>query len=72
MTIDDLTDEAVEKYFRLISTGLQYNQPVEIKRIFLEMFIMTLDDLDDDDTFGTEGWRKAFGLGDKWQLQKVI
>lgn len=40
--------------------------PKEILSVFehLELLEMKLDDLDADDTFGTEGWKRSFGYGE--------
>lgn len=66
MRIEDLTDKAVGKHLKLLLLSLMEDEELDVdaQRDLLEALILTMDDLDCNDTFGTEGWRHTYGFAD--------
>lgn len=65
--VEDLKDEAVERLLQnIMSEFIGYisngNSTDDANRYMLETLISGLDDLDNEDEFGTEGWRHTFGI----------
>lgn len=64
MNVDDLTDEAVERYLgQMCAIALHKTDP-EQKRDLLQALTDQFDLMDSDDGFGTEGWRHRFGISE--------
>lgn len=61
MNVEHLTDEAVSQHLETITAKLNECGPAD-KRHFLSVIVDELDDLDQDDAFGTEGWKRTFGI----------
>lgn len=67
MDVDDLNHEAVNRIFRQITDVFNSNTGnihTEDRRHFLSLIVDELNMLDHDDAFGTEGWKRAFGIED--------
>ena len=66
MRIEDLTDKAVGKHLKLLLLSLMEDEELDIdaRRYILEALILTMNDLDGDDVFGTEGWKHRYGFAD--------
>jgi hypothetical protein len=60
--VDILTKEGQSDLLKDILHGIREHAELNGARDILEVFLYTLDDLDNDDFFGTEGWRHRFGL----------
>ena len=61
MKVSKMTDEAMDGTMEVIAEEFG-KLPTDDRREILTRFVDILDDLDDDDFFGTEGWKHAFGL----------
>lgn len=62
MNIERLTDEAIAELALAICSGLRrdaVNDPDVLQEI-----VNWLDSLDEEDFFGTEGWKHRFGVED--------
>lgn len=59
-----LTDAAKNQLFDEIIVGLRQSASNGSLDYILEELIHMLDAADDEDGFGTEGWRHRFGLDD--------
>jgi hypothetical protein len=66
MNVDFLNDKAVETIFRKLLTELLADEYIDIdsQRDLLEVLVNALDDGDQMDCFGTEGWKHRYGLED--------
>lgn len=64
MIVQDLNDKAVNKHLNRLLEALAADQDLDMdtKRYLLESLVSTMDELDEDDTFGTEGWRHTYGF----------
>ena len=62
MNIHKLNDEAAVELFDTIVKHLKQDFVIDNLRAVLGAMVDELDDLDADDSFGTEGWRHAFGV----------
>lgn len=62
MKVDDLTDEAVERYLAQMCAIALHKTDPEQKRDLLRALTDQFDLMDSDDCFGTEGWRHRFGI----------
>lgn len=61
----DLTTEAVDYLFDDLLQCLAKDAKeisTDDKRYLLESIVTTLDVMDEDDTFGTEGWRHRYDI----------
>jgi hypothetical protein len=67
MRVEDFSDAAVtaalNKLLAQLLNGI-IDMDDQTQRDILEAISMTLDDLDCDDTFGTEGWEHRYGFED--------
>lgn len=59
-----LKDEAQADLLAEIFKGLTKYAEINSMSYVLEILIEALDNADDEDGFGTEGWRHSFGLDD--------
>lgn len=64
MNINHLNDNGVHSLLAAITVGLLTHDDPETKRHLLDVIVNELDELDNDDAFGTEGWKHAFGVED--------
>lgn len=62
--IGKLSEEAQNDLLDSIFEGLRHDAQLNGIDATLEFLLNALDAADEDDTFGTEGWRHAFGLAD--------
>lgn len=63
MNIHRLNEEAQKQLFDTITTKISESGPDDISH-FLEILVDELDSIDQDDAFGTEGWKHHFGVED--------
>lgn len=65
MNVDNLTEIAQREHLRTILENLIEEEPGLIESdvsFLLESFVDILDSMDDEDAFGTEGWKHRFGI----------
>lgn len=63
--ITKLTEEAQREFLQVILENLTREEPDLLKEdveFLLETIVDALNVMDDDDGFGTEGWRHRFGI----------
>jgi hypothetical protein len=64
VNVEDLTTKAQNRLFKTIFSGLTQHfehNPASLP-IILEDLVEMLDELDNDDFLGTEGWKHNFGV----------
>jgi DNA replication initiation complex subunit (GINS family) len=65
LNVDNLTEIAQREHLRTILENLIEEEPGLIESdvsFLLESFVDILDSMDDEDAFGTEGWKHRFGI----------
>lgn len=59
--INKLSDKDAYVHLQVILDKLK-GEPKDTSKYLLEGLVNLMDDLDEDDFFGTEGWRHRFGF----------
>lgn len=63
MNLNKLTDEALDEFVDTLAEGIK-DLDRERKIATLDCFVTEMDYGDQDDYYGTEGWRHLFGVED--------
>lgn len=63
MNVDHLNEKGMQKAWQQIMSGLSEAEiPFEYQKYILADLIYNLDAADEEDIFGTEGWKHTFGV----------
>lgn len=62
MNLDHLNEDGVEAVYTAVLKALTDVDDLDVKLEILLAVVPELDNLDNDDFFGTEGWQHRYGL----------